>query len=324
MAADVARAKAELWKRLFGADLSPELVAALCYVDVRERVLKLTNGGWVRDEGTKMLASGGDPQVVALLVAAAQAKGWKAVRIWGDAEFLREARRQFEAAGIPVTEIAPPPDSIIEPVEAPPAAPGHDPADVLAEFGRRRAEAEALLAEFRRPSDEPTWLQRARNKEHAADAAWRKATGAYDAAKRAKDEAEKNLAAVSLFGRGDARRRLAAAKAEFEALREAFDETRGRLKDARETAAEGQREFERSERQRRAKQAGEERRAQAEAIFAVECERVATELPEIADQGVEAVADEARARLAARAAQRDRFDAADVIGESPSPSGVRP
>ena len=75
MAADVARAKAELWKRLFGADLSPELVAALCYVDVRERLLKLTNGGWVRDEGDRMLASGADPQVVAMLVAAAQAKG---------------------------------------------------------------------------------------------------------------------------------------------------------------------------------------------------------------------------------------------------------
>ena len=57
----------------------------------------------MRDEGDWLLASGANPQVVALLVEAAKAKEWKAVRIWGDAEFVLEARKQFEAAGIPVT-----------------------------------------------------------------------------------------------------------------------------------------------------------------------------------------------------------------------------
>jgi hypothetical protein len=71
-----------------------------------------------------------------MMVATVKAKGWKVVRIWGDEDFLREARRQLESAGIPVEVIDPPPVSRIEPAETPPAAPP-DTAEVLAEFRRR-------------------------------------------------------------------------------------------------------------------------------------------------------------------------------------------
>ncbi len=60
-----------------------------------------------------------------------------------------------------------------------------------------------------------------------------------------------------------------------------------------------------------------------EEVFAMECDHVAAELPEIAGQGHEAVAAEARMRLATRAAKRDQSDAAGERGDDASYSGVR-
>jgi hypothetical protein len=309
---------------MFGAELSQELVTALYFVDVRERVVRLTDGGWLRDEGDRLLVSGADPTVVAVMVAAAQAKGWKAVRIWGSAEFLAEARRQFEAAGIPVTIVEPPAPIMVAPVEMPHPALSPTSKKVQTELQRRREAAEARLAELRRPSEPPAWLRAARDKHLAANQASDVADAWYDEVKEARDVCKKELAAAGLFGRGAARRRLEAAQAKLEAAREASSRALEQLNDAKEGTVESQREFDRAERRRRAKHAVEERRAQAEAYFAMECERIAMARPELADQGFEAVADEARARLTARAARRDRFDPADDIGEGSSFSGPPP
>ena len=274
IADDVRGVKAQLWRRMFGADLSKELVTALYFVDVRKRVVRLTSGGWLRDEGDRLLASGADPTVVAVMVAAAQAKGWKAARIWGSAEFLAEARRQFEAAGIPVTIVEPPAPNLVAPVETPQPASSSTSELVQAELQRRREAAEARLAELRRPSEPPAWLRASRDKHLAANQAWDVAEAWYDEAKKARDACKKELAAAGLFGRGAARRRLEAAQAKFEPAQEAFSDARARLKDAKEGLVESQREFDRAEQSRRAKKATEERRAQAEAYFAIECERV--------------------------------------------------
>ncbi|MGO8739148.1 LPD7 domain-containing protein [Rhodoblastus sp.] len=324
MAADVEKAKAALWKKLFGADLSPELVAALVYVDVRERLVKLTDGGWVRDEGDRMFASGGDPKVVALMVAAAQAKGWRAVRIWGDAEFLREARRQFEAAGIPVTVIAPPPDPIIERAEAPPAAPGHDLSEVVAEFRRRRVAVEARLSEIRQPAEPSGALVAARDAEQAADAGWREAMHGRDAAKRARDEIASELEKAGLLSRGSLRRRLAAAQAEYEAAREKFRDACERHDDLKAKADDLQRDFDKAERRRRAARADEERKAQAEAAFLAECERIAGQSAVIANQGPDAIEAAARARLTSRADSRLLLHAAAAPEDESNVTSARP
>jgi len=297
MALDAEQAKAALWRRLFGADLSPALVAALCYIDVQERLVKLTNGGWVRDEGDRMLASSGDPQVVAMLVAAAQSKGWTAVKIWGDDDFVREARRQFEAAGIPVTVVDPPPDSKVEPAEPPPA---RDPLAIVEDFRRRRAAAESRLAEIQSPAPPPAALVKARKAEDAADEEWRKLWRVRKTAKSDRDAAKTALEKVGLFGRGAARRRLAAAQLEFDAAHEAFRDASDRHDDAKAEADLLQKDFDRAESQRRVDLAIEECKAKAEVALALECEIVAAESAEIAVEGHEAVEAAARARLAAR------------------------
>ncbi|MCW2283161.1 type II secretory pathway pseudopilin PulG [Rhodoblastus acidophilus] len=307
-ASDVQLTKAALWRRLFGADLSPELIAALSYVDVRERLVKLTSGGWVRDQGDKMFASGADPRVVAIMVEAAKAKGWRGVRIWGDEAFLREARHQFESAGIAVEVVNPPQVSKIEPVEAPPVAPP-DTAEVLAQFRRWRANAEGRLADIRHPAAPSADLIAARTAEKETEDAWRHAVQREKAARQARNAARQDFEKAGFLSRKAARARLEAAQADLEALREALRDASGEHDDAKLQADNLQRDHDQAERQRRANRAGEERRAQAEVVFASECARIAAESLDIAVHGREAVEAEARAQLAARTTR----DAADAL-----------
>jgi len=320
IAADVKKAKAALWRRLFGADLSPALISALCYIDVQERLIKLTNGGWVRDEGDRMLASGADPQVVAMLVAAARAKGWQSVNIWGDDNFLCEARRQFEAAGIPVTVIDPPPDCKVEPTEPPPA---RAPAEIVAEFQRRRASAEGRLAKIRAPAAAPPSLVAARKAEKVASEACSELRRERIARKDERDAAEMAMESAGIFDRGAARRRLNAAQAEFEAAHEAFREAFNRHDDAKAAADQLQKDFDRAERRRRIDSAIEEHKAQADANFVLECERIASESTEIAAEGREAVEAAARARLAARGGEPTQFDLGAASEDDASPSTMK-
>ncbi|MBB4199938.1 hypothetical protein CCR94_10795 [Rhodoblastus sphagnicola] len=305
IAIDVEQAKAALWRRLFGADLSPALISALCYIDVQERLIKLTNGGWVRDEGDRILASGADQQVVAMLVAAAQAKGWSAVKIWGDEDFVREARRQFEAAGIPVTVIDPPPDCKVEPTEPPPA---RAPAEIVAEFQRRRASAEARLAEIRSPMAPPPSLVAAREAEQLTNQACSDLRRERNARRHERDAAEAALESAGIFSRGAARRRLNVAQGEFEAAHDAFRDAFNRHAETKATVDQLQKDFDRAERRRRVDRAIDENKAQAEAVFALECEGVASESTEIAAKGREAVEAAARARLAARGGDQTQPD----------------
>lgn len=232
-----------------------------------------------------------------MMVAAAQAKGWKAVNIWGDDDFLREARRQFEAAGIPVKVVEPPPDCRVEPTEPPPA---RDPSEIVTEFRRRRASAEARLAEIRSPTAPPTSLVAAREAEKMANEACSDLRRERNARKDDRDAAEMALESAGIFDRSAARHRLNAAQAEFEAAHEAFWKAFNRHDDAKAKADELQKDFDRAERRRRIDSAIEESKVQAEVVFALECERVAVESAEIAAEGGEAVEAAARTRIASR------------------------
>jgi hypothetical protein len=101
--------KVQLWTRIVGAAIPPEVAAALSYVDVAARVARLTTGGWIRDEGDTLYASSGDPAVVVVMVASMKAKGWRTVRLWGDTAFILEAKRQLAEAGIDVVDDEAPP-----------------------------------------------------------------------------------------------------------------------------------------------------------------------------------------------------------------------
>jgi hypothetical protein len=308
MADEVTAAKAALWRQLFGADLSPALVGALHYVDVRERVIRLTSGGWVRDEGERLFASGADPIVIALMVEAAQAKGWASVRIWGSEAFLVEARKQFEAAGVSVTIGDAPPTAIAVPAEAPPPAP--DPAraaEVVAEFRRRRAAAEASLADLRRPADSPNALVVAQAFEREADDGWRELFRLREKLRQARDVAKDELDKAGMFGRGAARRELEGAQERLTAAADALDAACNVHAAAKARAADLQRSHVRNERQRRAGLAMPERQAEAALALAIACERAAA-APELAARGVAAVEDLCRERLAKEAADRARHD----------------
>ncbi len=315
LVADAEQAKAALWRRLFGADLSPAVVAAVCYVDVRERIVKITSGGWIRDEGDRILASGADPRVVAVLVEAVKGKNWKAVRIWGDEAFLREARRQFEAAGIPVTVIDPPPMSKV--------VPQPEPAEVVAVFRRRRDSAEASLDALCRPAKETAALVAARAAERETDDAWRKAFHRKEEARKASEGAESALQAAGLFGRRDARKRLLAAQERFKECDATFRAAVQAHEDALTKLRDQQDRYNRAESRRRALYADAERRARSDAEFAAECEKVAVEYPELARQGADAVEDTVRARLAPETAELDGPDVGaasdEEINSTPPP-----
>ena len=208
----------------------------------------------------------------------------------------------------------------VEPAEAPPA---HDPSEVVAEFRRRRVAAEARLSDIRRPTEPTGALVAARDAEQAADAGWREAMRGRDAAKRARDEVASALENAGLFGRGALRRRLAVAQKEFEAAREKFRDACERHDDLKAKAGDLQRDFDKAERRRRAARADEERKAQAEVVFLAECERVAAQSADVANQGPGAVEAAARARLMERADVRLRPDALAAPEDDTSVSTVK-
>jgi hypothetical protein len=307
MADDVTAAKAALWRQLFGADLSPALVGVLHYVDVRERVVKLTSGGWVRDERETLFASGADPVVVAVLVEAAKSKGWTNVRLWGSEAFLAEARQQFEAAGFAVMIGDAPPTAIAAPAEAPPAPNPGRTAEVVAEFRRRRAAAEASLADLRRPADPPGRLVVAQAFEREADDGWRELFRLREKLRQARDVAKDELDKAGMFGRAATRRELEEAQARLTAAADDLDAACNVHAAAKARAADLQRSHVRNERQRRAGLAVQERQAEAALALAIACEHAAAE-PELAARGEAAIEDLCRERLAKEAADRARRD----------------
>ena len=298
---DVETAKAALWRQLFGTELSPALVGALCYVDVRERLVELTGGGWVRDEGDRLLASGADPRVVALMVEAATAKGWKAVRIWGDPAFLAEARKQFEAAGIVVAVVEPPPPLHVERDGRSDVPTPHDPEAIVADLRRARIEAERRLAWLSRPLEEPPSLRDARAEERDAEQTSRAALRRRDEASEACDVAERELAEAWLFKRGAARRHLEEAQAAYDRYESDLAARAQAHYVARFKAARLQQAFDKEQARRRADRASEIQRAQSDVALAVESETVARESPDLVRRGIDAVENVARARLQTQA-----------------------
>jgi len=308
---EVQAAKAALWRHLFGAELSPELVVALAYVDVQERVARLTAGGWVRDAGDRLYASGAHPDVVALMVEAARAKGWTSVRVWGPPEFIAEATRQFEAAGIPVTVTDAPPDASARP-QAPSPAP-EAAADVLAELHRQAEAAEARLNELREPGDPPAELAEAQIAERKAIerryAEFKREANAADALA----VAEAALDSATFFHRAATRRALAAATADHAAALAAFREAFDRHAEAKKRVAYFTAEFDRREQRRRGHFAGAVASAEASLAFARECERAASASPELAARGIAAVRVEVSARFAREESIRREQETRDEV-----------
>ena len=304
--------KAALWRRLFGADLSPTLVSTLFYVDVQARLVKLTGGGWVRDAGDKMYASGAEPEVVALLVEAAKAKGWQAVRVWGSPEFIAECRRQFEAAGIPVSVDETPPRMI-----APHDEPTRLPApmrteDIAAQLRRRIEYADRQLEDIRKPAPSGKDVVAAEAAERAADTAWRAALDKEEAARIAREQAERAAAQAGFFARARTRRAVQEAEALFESAEDAAKEAGATLRKLRLRLADIQKEAKNRDRRRRAKLEPEERNAEARRRFALECLQTLEQQPDLAADGVDAVERATEERLAqaeAQAADRAQFEA---------------
>lgn len=305
---DVAATKAALWRRLFGADLSPALVSALYYVDVQARLVKLTGGGWVRDAGDTMYASGAEPEVVSLLVEAAKAKGWQAVRVWGPPEFIEECRRQFEAAGIPVT-VANEPPKIIAPGPSP-----VDAEDVIAQFRRRIEYADRQLEDIRKPGSSGD-VASADAAERTADAAWRAALEKREAAWLARKRAETVLDEAGIFARARARRALQDAKALFDSAAETLNDAVNSHEKLKSRLADLQKESKDRERRRRTKLGPEEQSAEARRQFALDCLQTLEQQPNLAVQGVDAVERATEERLVNAAAEvAERLRAESGLG----------
>lgn len=145
---DASGYKARLWREIFGDDIDEDLLSTLIHIDASTRFVR-TASGWIRDAGDVLYASSADPHVVAVMVAAALAKGWTHVEIWGDADFLREARTQLEAAGIVVSIRGEPYITRIPDDSRPPTPKGHD----LKKDLRRLEEQFADLEKPLQPSD---------------------------------------------------------------------------------------------------------------------------------------------------------------------------
>lgn len=286
---DVETTKAALWRRLFGADLSPALVSALYYVDVQARLVKLTGGGWVRDAGNTMYASGAEAEVVSLLVEAAKAKGWQAVRVWGPPEFIAECRRQFEAAGMPVSLGEEPPQMIApsrEPTNSPTPV---DVEDVIAQLRRRIEYADRQLEDIRKSGSSGDDVAAAEMEERSADTTWRDALKRREAARLSRKQAETTLAEAGYFARARARRALQDARASFDTASETLDDAVAAHEKLKSRLAATQTESKDRERRRRAKLEPEERSAEARRQFAIECLETIERQPALAAQGIDVV-----------------------------------
>lgn len=296
---DAQTAKAALATKLFGKPLSMETIAALHFLDLTERLASLRSGGWVRDAGDKLYASGADPAVVSLMVEAAKAKGWSSVILFGEPAFIAEATRQFEAAGIAV-----------DAENAPPAAAVMDaPAGADEIFRRRLAEADASLERLRAPLPPTRYLERAERAEAEADAAWRALLSPRDEARKRRDEAESALEKAGFLSRPRAKAAFDEAVAEHEKAREIFEEAcEAHQKAKQRAAAERRRQKDREERHR-AEVFDAEKRFQSARAFALACLASLEADRKLASASVEAIEEATRLRLAAEKAPMEANDA---------------
>jgi len=246
------------------------------------------------------------------MVDAARAKGWRAVTLFGPPDFIAEATRQFEAAGIPVVERGEPP--------AVAATSAEESEDAETTFRRRLAATEKKLAKSQAPLAPFPWLTRAEQAEAKADEAWRATRGPCEDARKKRDAAERDLKAAGLFARTEAKRVLAEADSEvekadakFAAAREAYEAAKSRAD--RERLLQAQREKRHAE-----EMAGAERRAQSVRDFTAACLATIEANRKLATADIEAIEEETRKRLAGEAERNeaDRDDLPSTAYSGPS------
>ena len=97
-----ARYKAQLFLVIFGMTLPEELLMALRRIDRNTRTVRLMDGAVVTDHGERISASRTSEMAVKLMIAEAQAKGWKEITVKGSPEFQRLAVIEAVRAGIAV------------------------------------------------------------------------------------------------------------------------------------------------------------------------------------------------------------------------------
>lgn len=216
--------QAQLWEKIVGSRISPNVAATIAYVQVGERLALLMNGGWVRDAGEKIFASSADPVVVSVWVASIQAKGWTMVKIWGDPEFLKEARSQLAQAGIDVVEDEPPStETILKPNM-------RLISEVRQRFSSELADAKNTVLARKLPTTPSLFVERAQK---ALESAKRKLADAMTDYDAAKTEYEKSIMEVTksrFLRRGQAQRRAKAAE-------DALKRCNRNLSDVRSTVA---------------------------------------------------------------------------------------
>jgi hypothetical protein len=295
---EVAATKLRLWAKIVGAEIAPEVAATLLYVDVAQRLARLIGGGWVRDQGDIIYASGADPRVVALVVASAQAKGWKAVRIWGPPDYIAEATRQFEAAGIPVTVGEEPPSSAKVRTPEPPGKTSYD--DVVAYFERRRHVAQRKLNELAKEPPSPSGFDEGMAHEEAAQEARRIAQENTEETRKALAVAERELSGASIFLQRAARRTRDHAAEQFALAKKAFREADEKHQEASACAARLHNRRELDLRRWRERISDAWKREVSERDFALDCLEAVEMNPQLAAGGIEAVERAAEARLAAQ------------------------
>ncbi len=95
--------KAHLFLVIFGMTLPEELLMALRRIDRNTRTVRLIDGAVVTDHGERISASKTSELAVKLMIAEAQAKGWKEITVKGAPEFQRLAICEAVRAGISVS-----------------------------------------------------------------------------------------------------------------------------------------------------------------------------------------------------------------------------
>jgi hypothetical protein len=294
---EVRAIKARLWAQIIGGvDLSPEVAAALLYVDVAERVARLIGGGWVRDAGETLYASSADPRVVALMVASAKAKGWTAVRVFGDAAFIAEATRQFGAAGIVVSTGDDPPPSVR--IQAPAGdTPPASRAQIEAIFSRRLEAEQARLERLASGPDELPNLNEAIEAERAEGEAYRQAKSAFEAARSELERAKTALAEASFFERRSLQKHRDVVAARFASARAERDARLAALNLAASGVSHLQQRRERDLRRFWERNGSAWDDAVRERDFARACIDTLEAAPELFNYGTEAIERATRARI---------------------------
>jgi hypothetical protein len=273
--------------------------------------VQLTGGGWVRDAGDKLLASGAEPEVVGLLVEAAKAKGWQAVHVWGPPEFVAECRLQFEAAGIPVSVGEEPPKMIAPGRETSDSQEPAKAEDIRAQFRRRLEYAERQLKDIRTSGSPGDDVSAAEAAERKADSAWLAAIEKRKGARLARKQAKTALDDAGFFARARARRAFQNAEALFNAATELLADTVADHEELKSRLTDTRKESKSRESRRRAQLEPEERSAEARLQFALECLQTLDEQPDLASQGADAVELATENRLAELAKRQDEVGRSD-------------